>query len=136
MKEKDNAVKAEGNSTEGAVEELNWLNDYIRSQIVRGSYTEEELLDDAIVAVAEQTERPVDEIHVRNVLKSELARRQVEESEWSRPTDNDRVDSAFDLLSKHGILARQDYACCNSCGQRAIFEEIGIESVLGQTLLA
>ena len=47
-------------------------------------------------------------------------KRYVEEINWTELTDCDRLDQAFAELNKIGIVARQHFSCCNSCGHRQI----------------
>ena len=47
-----------------------------------------------------------------------------EQSMWPLETDCDRLDRAFALLEKKGIVARQDFTCCQTCGHSEIWDEI------------
>ncbi len=40
------------------------------------------------------------------------------------PTDCDRLDEAFAALNRQGIVARQDFSCCNKCGFTEIWGEV------------
>lgn len=46
------------------------------------------------------------------------------EREWPALTDCDRLDLAFDKLEDSGIVARQNFTCCRTCGHAEIGEEI------------
>lgn len=43
---------------------------------------------------------------------------------WVYPTDWDKLDIAFSQLEEHGVLARQNFACCQTCGFYEIEDEI------------
>lgn len=43
---------------------------------------------------------------------------------WLDETDCDRLDEAFAELDRAGIVARQNYQCCITCGREAIWEQI------------
>ncbi len=43
---------------------------------------------------------------------------------WPAVTDCDRLDGAFADLNRSGIVARQNFACCNNCGRAEIGDEI------------
>ncbi len=45
------------------------------------------------------------------------------QADWPEVTECDRLDAAFAKLEAAGIVARQDFACCQNCG----FAEIGGE---------
>ncbi|HEX4224098.1 MAG TPA: hypothetical protein VHZ97_17150 [Pseudonocardiaceae bacterium] len=50
--------------------------------------------------------------------------RVAEQRTWPEITDPDRVTSAFDQLNAKGIVARQDFACCQNCGVQEIRAEV------------
>ncbi|NOU05769.1 MAG: hypothetical protein HOO99_06255 [Hyphomicrobiaceae bacterium] len=45
------------------------------------------------------------------------------QKQWVGPTDCERLDAAFTELEVNGIVARQNFTCCQNCG----FAEIGDE---------
>ena len=47
-----------------------------------------------------------------------------EQARWPKVTDCDRLDTAFADLERRGILARQNYWCCGTCGCAAIDDEM------------
>lgn len=51
------------------------------------------------------------------------ARREVEESGWDGTSDYDRLRSAFEELQADGVVARMNFACCNTCGTDEIDDE-------------
>jgi hypothetical protein len=53
------------------------------------------------------------------------------QSEWVGPTDCDRLDQAFDALESQGIVSRQNFTCCSTCGHSEIWGEI--EQAEGQS---
>ena len=44
---------------------------------------------------------------------------------WPARTDSDRLTEAFHALDLAGIVAREDFACCQSCGNSEIGDEVG-----------
>lgn len=46
------------------------------------------------------------------------------QNSWLEETDCDRLDEAFAELDRAGIVARQNYQCCITCGREAIWEQI------------
>ena len=56
---------------------------------------------------------------VDRLIASQIAAQQ----SWPQVTDCDRLDTAFTKLEASGIVARQNFACCQTCG----FAEIGAE---------
>jgi len=43
---------------------------------------------------------------------------------WSARTDNDRLTDAFRALDATGVVAREDFACCQNCGVTEIGDEV------------
>jgi len=57
-----------------------------------------------------------------------------QEATWPTFTDCDRLDSAFAALEAAGILCRQDFADCLTCGYREIWAEIDSERTKGRNI--
>jgi len=53
-----------------------------------------------------------------------LRAHQAEQRSWPPITDCDRLDRAFAALEVEGVTARQNFACCQSCGQAEIGDEM------------
>lgn len=47
-----------------------------------------------------------------------------EQASWPTPTDCDRLDAAFAALEQGGIVCRQHFSCCGTCGAAEIWDEI------------
>jgi hypothetical protein len=61
---------------------------------------------------------------IRRLTAELLAAHQAEQAGWGPTTDCDRLDQAFAALNRQGIVARQDFSCCNNCGFSEIWDEI------------
>ena len=77
----------------------------------------DEFTDDANPAA---TIAPLAERAVRRAHDLHLA----EQATWPIPTDNDRLDRAFASLEATGIVARQHFTCCQTCGFNEIADEL------------
>jgi len=44
--------------------------------------------------------------------------------EWPEVTDCDRLDAAFAQLEADGVISRQNFTCCGTCGSAEIWDEI------------
>jgi tetratricopeptide (TPR) repeat protein len=53
---------------------------------------------------------------------------------WPAVTDCDRLDRAFGDLDASGIVARQHFACCNTCGNAEMTDVVHDERELGRTI--
>jgi hypothetical protein len=56
-------------------------------------------------------------------VESSLAAQLAAEKDWPRVTDCDRLDRAFEALEQTGIIARQNFSCCQTCGSAEIRDE-------------
>ena len=61
---------------------------------------------------------------IRRITAELLVAYRAEQTGLEEPTDCDRVDKAFATLNRKGIVARQDFSCCNNCGFIEIWNEI------------
>ncbi|MEV0729550.1 hypothetical protein [Polymorphospora sp. NPDC050346] len=59
------------------------------------------------------------------IVPRELAAHLGVQAEWPARTDSDRLTDAFRALDLAGIVAREDFACCQSCGNSEIGGEVG-----------
>lgn len=46
------------------------------------------------------------------------------QASWPSVTDSDRLSAAFDELNAAGIVAREDFTCCQNCGLNEIGAEV------------
>jgi hypothetical protein len=61
---------------------------------------------------------------VRAAAKAAWSRAREEQASWPIPTDCDRLDRAFAALERAGVVARQNFTCCQTCGHAEIGDEI------------
>ncbi|GIF21126.1 hypothetical protein Ate02nite_38560 [Paractinoplanes tereljensis] len=59
------------------------------------------------------------------IVPRELAAHLDAQAGWPARTDSDRLTDAFRALDLAGIVAREDFACCQSCGNSEIGDEAG-----------
>lgn len=96
----------------------------IRRDVAAGFLEPDEILRGAMEVF--EGELPDAELagHARRCLDRALAAHAVEQASWSGPTDCDRLDSAFAALERGGIVARQNFSCCGTCGSAEIWDEV------------
>jgi len=61
---------------------------------------------------------------LRAMALAETDRLRAEQVTWPTTTDNDRLELAFSALESGGIVARQNFTCCQTCGHAEIGDEI------------
>lgn len=97
------------------------LRENIRRELRIGFTPAEEVVEVALDAVDDPARlRPAAE-HLLAV-ESQVLRR--EQAGWPAVTDCDRLDRAFDELERRGIVARQNFSCCQNCGSKEIWGEV------------
>lgn len=98
------------------------VRDFVRRQ-VRDGFTP---LDGIVASAPEMFEDGEPEA-IRTLaataLREELALLETEQRGWPAETDCDRLDRAFAELERAGVVARQNFTCCQTCGHAEIGDE-------------
>lgn len=106
------------------------LNDHIELQVKIGYNSREDIIASAIEMFKEDFE---DNFLLRRLAlrltDSSLATHYIAQRTWNHVTDCDKLDEAFAELDRLGIVARQNYTCCQTCGHTEIGYELGKTSV-------
>ena len=100
------------------------MREYIRREIWGGYSDRAGAIDFGIEMFADQADpallRPISE----RLVNEALADHAREAATWPEVTDYDRLVAAFGSLERDGIVARQNFTCCGSCGAAEIWDEI------------
>jgi hypothetical protein len=101
------------------------LDDFIRVQVAAGYAPIDDIVDDVLEVFAETT------TNTNTLREAALAVAQqaltghvAEQAGWPDTTDCDRLDAAFAELDRAGIVARQHFSCCGTCGAHDIHDEM------------
>ena len=109
---------------EETADPLEDLRDKIRRDVA-GGFDDEDVI---LTNVADYFEEEIDPALVRReaprILREVLAEHVRAEASWPAVTDCDRIDAAFAALEQDGIIARQNFTCCMTCGSNEIWEEV------------
>lgn len=100
------------------------LEEFVRDQVIAGYFS-----DATIIRLAAQMYDdlgPTAKLQrmARPMVAAARAAHRREQKSWPAITDNMRLDRAFADLEKHGIIARQNFWCCGTCGGEAIVDEV------------
>lgn len=91
--------------------------------------------DEIVMAVVEtlSSEYPEDELRsvARRMLPEVVEALVKEQASWPDVTDCDRLDAAFTELNEAGIVCRQHFTCCSTCGHSEIWSEVDAERESG-----
>jgi hypothetical protein len=105
-------------------EVLKDLRAFIAYRVREGFESEQDIVENATNYVLETHGRDGLRPKIERLTARLLAAHRKEQAHWETPTDCDRLDLAFAALNQQGIVARQDFSCCNNCGHTDIWDEI------------
>lgn len=105
-------------------EQIGWLNDSIRSDVASGFYDEDAILRNAIDSFEGEIDPAVLRREAQRLLRQALVEHDEAQRDWPEWTDCDRLDEAFAALEAKGVIARQHFSCCGTCGSSEIWDEI------------
>lgn len=112
-------------------ETLAWLRSQIERDVAAGFYDEDEILRSAAASFEDELDAKLLRSHAQQYLREALARHNAEQREWPEHTDCDRLDAAFDALESDGVIARQHFSCCGTCGSSEIWDEVAAAAEAG-----
>lgn len=97
---------------------------YVRTDVRAGFYSNDEILSTVLeTLVADYREAEVRAAASR-ILTEEREKLATEQREWPPTTDYDRLENAFAALEASGIVTRQNFTDCGTCGAAEIQAEI------------
>jgi hypothetical protein len=106
------------------------LDDHIRLEVKIGYASRDEIIETAADMFRDNFEdRQLLRRLAARLTESALTEHYTEQRTWSHETDCDRLDEAFAELDRIGIVARQNWTCCQTCGHTDIAYETGKTSV-------
>jgi hypothetical protein len=103
---------------------LQVAREYIADMVVEGFYSRDEIIGYTASLVEANHETRDLNTFIEHTADELLNLHFKAQREWEFPTDCDRLDAAFAELDATGILARQNYTCCQTCGHAEIEGEI------------
>lgn len=92
--------------------------------VAAGFYEAEDIVHGAVDYVRDELPAAEVEPHARRFLAEALAAQREAQESWPATTDCDRLDAALAALEQGGIVARQNFTCCGTCGSYEIWDEI------------
>jgi hypothetical protein len=114
-----------------------WRNDlrrHIERQVAAGYTDEAAILTEAVDVFDGECEPLILRGEAQRVLRAALAAHWEAQQDWPVRTDCDRLDDAFAALERGGVVARQNFTCCGTCGSAEIGDEMEVVSAAGVTV--
>lgn len=108
------------------------LRDFIRREVAGGFYDDDAVLRNAVEVHEGEIEPALLRSEAQRLLRITLAEHRLAQSGWPTHTDCDRLDAAFEALETSGIVSRQNFTCCGTCGVAEIGAEIEDAEAAGQ----
>jgi len=100
------------------------ISDWVSRKVREGFDSRDEIIE----GVSEMIEDDYEGWHIAHEVEKETDRKisehRVEQSSWPVTTDCDRIDAAFYSLEAEGIVGRQNFSCCQTCGSAEILDEL------------
>lgn len=98
---------------------------FIRTLVTMGFADEAEIIEGTLdYFESEDFDFDALEAYVVQATRAAIAAHCEAQKSWPAETDCDRLDAAFARLEAEGIVARQDFTCCQTCGHAEIWGEI------------
>lgn len=113
---------------------LDALRHHIQRDVASGFHDEDTILTHAVDAYEDELEPTALRTAAQRMLREEWASHAAAQVDWPAQTDCDRLDAAFQALEAEGVIARQNFTCCGTCGSAEIWDEIAaVEEAGGPT---
>jgi hypothetical protein len=111
------------------------MREAIRQDVAGGFRDVGGIADSAVEAVTEDGIEPSELVPLaEQMLRDALAEHYQAQADWPDRTDCDRLDDAFAELERRGIVCRQDFSCCGTCGVSEIGDEMAGAEERGTTV--
>lgn len=95
------------------------------STMVRGGYeTRSVIIETAVDVFVDEMPEDWLEEQVPVLVDGAIESQAEAEQTWAEATDCDRLEAAFAELEHRGVVARQNFTCCGTCGSSEIWDEI------------
>lgn len=100
------------------------LRDQIRRDVAAGFLEEEDILQGAVDVFEGELDPALIQREAPRLLQEAVAAHTAFQRSWPSQTDCDRLDAAFAELEAAGVISRQNFSCCGTCGSSEIWDEI------------
>lgn len=97
---------------------------YIARAVKEGFLSEEDIVETATEFALEETGLDDQEAAIARITAQLISVHRRVQARWKTPTDCDKLDTAFARLERRGVVSRQNFTCCSTCGHHEIWDEI------------
>ncbi|GGO01570.1 DUF6891 domain-containing protein [Micromonospora parathelypteridis] len=100
------------------------IQEYVRRHVALAELPAAAIVAETIEYLHGETDPADVEARAWPVVTEELSAHLAAQARWPEVTDSDRLTAAFRTLSAAGLVAREDFACCQNCGVAEIGDEV------------
>jgi hypothetical protein len=118
-------------ANDGVEELIVELREQIESDVAAGFDDAATIVERAVDTFENEADAAMLEDHAGRFVAEELAAHGERQRGWPDRTDCDRLDAAFAALEIAGVVARQHFTCCGTCGLAEIDREIAAVEAAG-----
>lgn len=97
---------------------------YIRTAVARGRFSCTQIVEDTVEYLHGYAAPGELRALAWRLAGPKFAEHLTAQADWPERTDSDRLTDAFRALDAAGIVAREDFACCQNCGTGEIGAEV------------
>jgi hypothetical protein len=103
---------------------LGEMKSYVRTQVYAGFAERDEIVEGTVEVFCDEADEADLLPHAERMVEAAFEAHALEQRYWQTPTDCDRLDAAFAALEATGIVCRQNFSCCGTCGVGEIWDEM------------
>jgi hypothetical protein len=111
---------------------LKGLQSFIIREVAGGFTPTAEIAGTAVEYMVGEADEAVLRREAPRMVQEALKAHQTAQASWPDVTDYDKLDAAFAALEASGVISRQNFACCGTCGAAEIWLEIDDAKRLGR----
>ncbi|MGA4726348.1 DUF6891 domain-containing protein [Micromonospora taraxaci] len=100
------------------------IRDFVRRHVALAEAPAAAIVTEATEYLADEADPALVEARAWPIVSAEMSAHLAEQARWPEVTDNDRLTAAFRALSAAGLVARENFACCQNCGTAEIGDEV------------
>ncbi len=107
---------------------------FIESSVAAGFEKPEKIVQSVLDVYSDDASQEVLRPIAQRLLDDALRKQRQAQTKWPDVTDCDRLDRAFHALESKGIVSRQNFSDCGTCGTAEIADEIEATRKSGKTV--
>lgn len=107
----------------------------VAERVRQGFDSRDSMLESLADSVQDEYDVEVPRQDATRIVDEELLLHYDRQSTWADPTDCDKLDAAFEELEAQGVVARQHFTCCSTCGEAEIGGEMAEVEEEGQNVV-